>query len=95
MTAEKKNADIGERLSEALAKREAAIQTREDLIAFIDLLIEAHEAKELDVSYLPDYFETMAMRVGGLRQLCLNFGFPYPSRPGWFWIGRQLYAAFL
>lgn len=70
------------------------IETRQDLIDFIDLVAEALDSGYFDEQGLVNYVEGIINVLEGLDSLCANTGFPCPDPPDWRLVGRILLAAF-
>jgi hypothetical protein len=71
-----------------------SIDTREDLVAFVDLLAEGIEKDAFDKQSMINYIEAIALVLEGLENLYRNTGMSYPESPDWKLFGRVLLSAF-
>lgn len=80
-----------------LVEQVEAIQTREDLVAFVRALladlVENADKAEWENPTLERYLEALAAWTEDMDGYFLNTGQPIPEQPTWNLIGQMLYAA--
>jgi hypothetical protein len=82
---------------EALKIAQEAIQTREDLITFMNQLLEAYDEGYFEEQDAREYLTGMLHITEAMDHWARNVGFGpgAPEQPSWKWMGRLLHVSFL
>lgn len=71
------------------------IQTREDLVEFVELLAKGYEKGAFEFTDLFDFLRGVADTLDGLPGLCANTNRPVPKQLDWRWVGEVLLSGML
>jgi hypothetical protein len=88
--------DIGARnMRVQIGRARDSIKSRDDLVAYIHMLIEAVDAGVLDRTKTFKYVDGLSNAMFGVAGWCRKHDEPVPRQPDWRWFGRLLTTAFI